>query len=77
MSNPKIIKIKIEREIVESIASDAINMFVREVLVPNKFIRESYFDLSFEEFQTLRSNVLRILSKNYESVEVYSCEDQN
>jgi hypothetical protein len=71
MDNNKSTKIKIDKEIVESIAADAINMYVREVLIPNNFLTDAYFDFPDDEFRKLRGKILQILSKNYENIEVF------
>lgn len=70
MDYKKLIKITIEKEIIESIAADAINIYVRDVLTPNNYLTDAYFDLPHNEFAKLRGEILQILSKNYENIEV-------
>jgi hypothetical protein len=75
INNPKkTIKSRLHKEIVEAIAADAINMFVRDVLIPNNFLTNAYSDFPDDEFIKSRGRILQVLSENYKNIEIFDTD---
>jgi hypothetical protein len=63
-------KFKIERIDIESIANDAINMYVRDVLIPNNLLKTDYFNSPENEMLKLKYEICKVVSRNWEHIEM-------